>query len=73
MDIRTTQSFHLLINTRRIANPTTNGWEVDQEAKNAILSYFSSQKMTRMSDGLNNWYDKISLKFKTLMKMIFQN
>ena len=66
MDINVTQSIIQSLNdgTRRIANPTVNGWEVDQEAKNAILNYFASQKMTRMSDGLNNWYDKIPLKFK---------
>src|SRR5690554_651915 len=46
----------------RTAEPTTNGWQVNEWVKKAIVLYFPIQKMKTMEAGIFEYHDKIPLK-----------
>ncbi len=52
----------------RVAEPTENGWQVNEWVKQAILLYFGIQQMQTWSMEPFEWYDKMDLKknFKEL-------
>jgi 2,3,4,5-tetrahydropyridine-2-carboxylate N-succinyltransferase len=46
----------------RVAEPTENGWQVNEWVKQAILLYFGIQQMQTWSVEPFEWYDKMELK-----------
>jgi len=58
---------------RRVARFEKDHWVVDQEAKQAILGFYKSQKMTIMPNQITKWYDKIPLKFEHYTENDFKN
>jgi len=46
----------------RVAEPTENGWKVNEWVKQAILLYFGIQQMKTWSIEPFEWYDKMELK-----------
>jgi 2,3,4,5-tetrahydropyridine-2-carboxylate N-succinyltransferase len=46
----------------RVAEPTENGWQVNEWVKQAILLYFGIQQMQTWSMEPFEWYDKMELK-----------
>ena len=46
----------------RVAEPTENGWKVNEWVKQAILMYFGIQQMQTWSVAPFEWYDKMELK-----------
>lgn len=46
----------------RVASPTENGWQVNEWIKQAILLYFSTQRMQTWCDEPFEFYDKMLLK-----------
>lgn len=46
----------------RVAEPSTNGWEVNQWVKKAVILYFPIQKMDAIEVGPFEFHDKIALK-----------
>jgi 2,3,4,5-tetrahydropyridine-2,6-dicarboxylate N-succinyltransferase len=46
----------------RVAQPTENGWVVNEWVKQAILMYFGIMPMQIMQEGPEQYYDKIPLK-----------
>ena len=46
----------------RVAQPTTNGWQVNDWVKKAVILYFPIQKMETIEVGPFEFYDKIPLK-----------
>jgi 2,3,4,5-tetrahydropyridine-2-carboxylate N-succinyltransferase len=46
----------------RVAEPSTNGWQVNEWAKQAILMYFGIQTMQTWTMEPFEWYDKMLLK-----------
>ena len=46
----------------RVAEPTENGWQVNEWVKQAILLYFGIQQMQTWSMEPFEWYDKMDLK-----------
>lgn len=46
----------------RVAEPTENGWKVNEWVKQAILMYFGIQQMKTWSVEPFEWYDKMELK-----------
>jgi len=46
----------------RVAQPTENGWQVNEWVKQAILLYFGIQQMQTWSMEPFEWYDKMELK-----------
>jgi 2,3,4,5-tetrahydropyridine-2-carboxylate N-succinyltransferase len=46
----------------RCAEPTTNGWKVNEWVKKGVVLYFPIQKMVTMEAGIFEYYDKIPLK-----------
>jgi len=50
------------IGTLRCAEPTSNGWQVNEWVKKAIVMYFPIQKMKTMEVGIFEYHDKIPLK-----------
>ena len=46
----------------RVAEPTENGWKVNEWVKQAILLYFGIQQMQTWSVEPFEWYDKMELK-----------
>ena len=46
----------------RVAEPTTNGWQVNEWVKKAVVMYFPIQKMETMEVGIFEYHDKIPLK-----------
>lgn len=46
----------------RCAQPTENGWQVNEWVKKAIVLYFPIQKMETMEAGILEFHDKIPLK-----------
>lgn len=46
----------------RVAEPSANGWTVNEWVKKAVILYFPIQQMTRMEAGPMEFYDKIPLK-----------
>lgn len=48
--------------TLRVAEPTTDGWKVNDWVKKAVILYFPTQKMETIEVGPFEFYDKIPLK-----------
>lgn len=46
----------------RCAEPTENGWQVNEWVKKAVVLYFPIQKMEKMEVGIFEYHDKIPLK-----------
>lgn len=58
------QTLELLNNGQlRVAEPTANGWQVNEWAKKAILLYFRLQNNQVMDIGGQPYFDKVPLKF----------
>ena len=48
--------------TLRVAEPTINGWQVNEWVKKAVVLYFPIQKMETLEAGIFEYHDKIPLK-----------
>jgi 2,3,4,5-tetrahydropyridine-2-carboxylate N-succinyltransferase len=48
--------------TLRVAEPTADGWQVNEWVKKAVVLYFPIQKMETFEVGLFEYHDKIPLK-----------
>ena len=48
--------------TLRVAEPTSNGWQVNEWVKKAVVLYFPIQKMETFEVGIFEYHDKIPLK-----------
>jgi 2,3,4,5-tetrahydropyridine-2-carboxylate N-succinyltransferase len=48
--------------TLRVAEPTKNGWQVNEWVKKAVVLYFPIQKMETFEVGIFEYHDKIPLK-----------
>ncbi len=48
--------------TLRVAEPTSNGWQVNEWIKKAVVLYFPIQKMETWEAGVMEFHDKIPLK-----------
>ncbi len=46
----------------RVAEPTANGWQVNEWVKKAVVLYFPIQKMEALEAGIFEYHDKIPLK-----------
>ena len=46
----------------RVAEPTENGWQVNEWVKKAVVMYFPIQKMETIEVGPFEFHDKIPLK-----------
>ena len=46
----------------RVAEPTTNGWQVNEWVKKAVVLYFPIQNMETFEVGIFEYHDKIPLK-----------
>lgn len=46
----------------RVAEPTTDGWQVNEWVKKAVVMYFPIQKMETFEVGIFEYHDKIPLK-----------
>ena len=46
----------------RVAEPTLNGWQVNEWIKKAVVLYFPIQKMETLEAGIFEYHDKIPLK-----------
>lgn len=46
----------------RVAEPTNNGWQVNEWVKKAVVLYFPIQKMETLEAGIFEYHDKIPLK-----------
>src|SRR6056300_68577 len=46
----------------RVAEPTNDGWQVNEWIKKAVVLYFPIQKMETMEVGIFEYHDKIPLK-----------
>lgn len=46
----------------RVAEPTANGWQVNEWVKKAVVMYFPIQKMETFEVGIFEYHDKIPLK-----------
>ena len=46
----------------RVAEPTANGWKVNEWVKKAVVLYFPIQKMETLEAGIFEYHDKIPLK-----------
>lgn len=52
----------------RVAEPTENGWQVNEWVKKAVVLYFPIQKMETLEAGIFEYHDKIPLKEVTKPK-----
>jgi len=48
--------------TLRVAEPTDNGWQVNEWVKKAVVLYFPIQQMETLEAGIFEYHDKIPLK-----------
>ena len=48
--------------TLRVAEPVSNGWQVNEWVKKAVVLYFPIQKMETLEAGIFEYHDKIPLK-----------
>ncbi len=48
--------------TLRCAEPTANGWQINEWVKKAVVLYFPIQKMETLEAGIFEYHDKIPLK-----------
>ena len=46
----------------RCAEPTNNGWQINEWVKKAVVLYFPIQKMEVLEAGIFEYHDKIPLK-----------
>jgi 2,3,4,5-tetrahydropyridine-2-carboxylate N-succinyltransferase len=47
----------------RVAEPTANGWQVNEWLKKAVLMFFATESNQRIDAGYTNYFDKVPLKF----------
>ncbi len=57
----------------RIAEKTSDGWNVNQWLKKAVLLYFGIEQSRRIDGGYTNYYDKVPLKFDGMTQADFEN
>ena len=50
------------VGTLRVAEPTENGWQVNEWVKKAVVMYFPIQKMETHEVGIFEFHDKMLLK-----------
>jgi len=50
------------VGTLRVAEPTDNGWQVNEWVKKAVVLYFPIQQMETLEAGIFEYHDKIPLK-----------
>ena len=55
----------------RVAEPTENGWRVNQWLKMAVLLSFRIEENRVMDSGANRYYDKVSTKFENFSEQDF--
>ena len=48
--------------TLRCAEPTSNGWQINEWVKKGVVLYFPIQKMETLEAGIFEYHDKIPLK-----------
>jgi 2,3,4,5-tetrahydropyridine-2-carboxylate N-succinyltransferase len=48
--------------TLRVAEPTNDGWQVNEWVKKGVVLYFPIQKMETLEAGIFEYHDKIPLK-----------
>lgn len=63
----TTDAIRTVINlldegSLRVAEPTANGWQVNEWVKKAVVLYFPIQKMETLEAGIFEYHDKMPLK-----------
>jgi len=58
--------------TVRIAEPTANGWIVNEWAKKAVLLSFKLSENRVREEETTNYYDKVDLKFENFSKKEFE-
>jgi 2,3,4,5-tetrahydropyridine-2-carboxylate N-succinyltransferase len=56
----------------RVAEPTNNGWQVNQWVKKAILLHFATQQNRVMPTGLSNAFDKVNVRFNQYTQQDFE-
>ncbi len=66
-DVTTTDAIRKVISlldegTLRVAEPTNDGWQVNEWVKKAVVLYFPIQKMETFEVGIFEYHDKIPLK-----------
>lgn len=66
-DNNTTEAIREVINLLdagelRVAQPTTDGWQVNEWVKKAVVLYFPIQKMETLEAGIFEYHDKMPLK-----------
>ena len=54
----------------RVAEPTADGWQVNEWVKKAVVLYFPIQKMETLTAGPMEFHDKMPLK-KTMPLKVF--
>lgn len=50
------------VGTLRCAEPTSNGWQINEWVKKAVVLYFPIQKMETLEAGIFEYHDKMPLK-----------
>jgi len=55
----------------RVAEPTENGWQVNQWAKKAVLLSFRIRDNKKIDAGHTNYFDKVPLKFENTSEQEF--
>ena len=66
-ETKTTDAIRKVINLLdegklRVAEPTSNGWQVNEWVKKAVVLYFPIQKMETLEAGIFEYHDKMPLK-----------
>lgn len=56
----------------RVAEPTTDGWQVNEWLKKAVLLLFRLNDNTRVEGGYTNYYDKVDSKYASYSEADFQ-
>jgi 2,3,4,5-tetrahydropyridine-2,6-dicarboxylate N-succinyltransferase len=57
----------------RVAEPTDNGWQVNEWLKKAVLLSFRANDNQSMNDGVTQYYDKVPLKYTNYSEQDFKD
>ncbi|PID63843.1 MAG: 2,3,4,5-tetrahydropyridine-2,6-dicarboxylate N-succinyltransferase [Gammaproteobacteria bacterium] len=57
----------------RVAEPTANGWQVNEWLKKAVLLSFRLNDNVKIEDGYTNYYDKVESKYTNYSEADFKN
>lgn len=57
----------------RVAEPTTDGWQVNEWLKKAVLLSFRLNDNAKIEDGYTNYYDKVGSKYSHYSEEDFKN